>query len=58
MRDVLDINNTTILTLEVRQNPNIQLRDMLRETMEMVRTNVRADYKASEYMIHPNEMGQ
>lgn len=57
-RTVQDCYNNTILTLEVRQNPNVALRQMFLEMAGMMKTNVRADYKASGNMLTPNSMGQ
>jgi len=57
-RDVKDIYNYTIMTLEVRQNPNVALREMFKGLAQELRVDKRADFKSAGTGIRINSMGQ
>ena len=58
LRTVKDIYNYTIMTLEVRQNPNVALREMFKGLAQELRVDKRADFKSAGTGIRINSMGQ
>ena len=57
-QDVRDLLDTTILTLEIRQDPNHKLSEMFKGLQTTLQQNIQGDYKAGMNQPPINSLGQ